>query len=216
MQARKTAAVAGALALLLAAGGCARPSDDPPEASPTASTPEASEPAEEPPAEPTEQPTAEPTDAPTNAPAQGPAFLDPATVSEQEPGGEHLLTVTNVRAADNGAFDRVVFDLGGSGTPGWRVEYVDQALDDGSGDPIDVTGGAVLQVRISGTGMPMDTGVEEYAGAPVALSGTAIQEVVYRFVFEGYSTAFVGVAEQRPFRVFTLQDPLRLVVDVEH
>ena len=48
------------------------------------------------------------------------------------------------------------------------------------------------------------------------LSGTAIQEVVSRFVFEGYSPAFVGVAEQRPFRVFTLQDPLRLVVDVEH
>ena len=40
-------------------------------------------------------------------------------------------------------------------------------------------------------------------------------EPVLRGVFEGYTQAFVGVDdEQRPFRVFSLEDPTRVVVDV--
>jgi len=223
MRARKTAAVAGTVALLIAAGACATADGDPAPAATAPSstdpgTPAGESPSPEPPAE-TSEPGESPGEdgtAPPDAPAGGPAFLDPGTVAESAPGGAQLLTVTNVRVAANEGFDRVVFDLDGDGSPGWRVEYVDEALDDGSGIPIPVEGGAVLQVRVAGTGMPMDTGVEEYSGDPVNLSGAAVQQVVYRFVFEGYSTAFVGVDEQRPFRVFVLQDPLRVVVDVQH
>ncbi len=217
-----TTAATLALGLALAVGGC---STEEPTAGPTPSatgqspsaTPEPSEDATSSPSPQSPVPSDEPTEAGESPGSDaGPAFVEPGTVLEQEPAGEWQLTVTNVRAADNGTFDRIVFDLEGDATPGWRVEYVDEALDDGSGKPVDVEGGAVLAVRVAGVGMPFETGVEEYAGGPVTLGGAAVQQVVYRFVFEGYATAFVGVDEQRPFRVFTLTDPLRLVVDVQH
>ncbi|AEG44832.1 hypothetical protein [Isoptericola variabilis] len=155
------------------------------------------------------------TDEPTGSAPPFAANTEPDTA---EPGGDARLTVTDVRVGAHDGFDRVVFDLGGSGTPGWRVEYVDEAVDDGSGNPVDVDGDAILQVVISGTAMPDDSGVPEYDGGPVDPDGTeAVEEVVYRFWFEGYSTAFIGVdGERRPFRVFALSDPARVVVDVRH
>lgn len=204
----RTFTAAAAVLLALALAGCGeQPADD------AGSPPATSEAPTESPTGP-EEPSAEPTD--SDEPATGVPFDDPGTIAEAEPGAGALLTVTNVRAASHDSFDRVVFDLGGTGTPGWRVEYVDEALDDGSGLPVEVDGDAVLQVRISGTGVPMDTGVEEFAGGTVELGGDSVEEVVYRFVFEGYTTAFVGADERHPFRVFTLENPTRLVVDVEH
>ena len=42
-----------------------------------------------------------------------------------------------------------------------------------------------------------------------------VEEVQLLGVFEGYTQAFVGVdGEQRPFRVFGLENPTRVVVDV--
>jgi hypothetical protein len=66
--------------------------------------------------------------------------------------------------------------------------------------------------------MPDDSGVTEYDGATVDPDGTeVVEEVVYRFWFEGYTTAFVGVdGERKPFRVFALSDPTRVVVDIRH
>ncbi|QAY71576.1 AMIN-like domain-containing (lipo)protein [Xylanimonas protaetiae] len=212
---------AGALALTLALAGCAGSGDEPP-ASPGPSTPAASEASSPTPtATPgdeatTPAPTGTADDPSADDPSADVPFADPTTVSEAEPADGAMLTVTDVRAASHGTFDRVVFDLGGTGTPGWRVEYVDQALDDGSGLPVDVDGDEVLQVRISGTGIPADTGVTEFSGATVDLDGESVEEVVYRFVFEGYTTAFVGTDDRTPFRVFTLDNPTRLVVDVEH
>lgn len=206
----RTFTAAAAMLLAVALAGCGQQPADTAGPPPTTADAMTSEPAT-----PSASPTAEPDD--TDEPTMDVPFEEPGTVAEADPGAGTLLSVTDVRAASHDTFDRVVFDLAGSGdgAPGWRVEYVDEALDDGSGLPVDVTGDAVLQVRISGTGIPADTGVEEYGGDPVTLSGGAVQEVVYRFVFEGYTTAFVGVDEQRPFRVFTLTNPTRLVVDVE-
>jgi hypothetical protein len=138
--------------------------------------------------------------------------------SARDPGGAQLLTVTGVRVAQHAGFDRVVFDLGGRGSPGWDVAYVDGAVDDGSGERVDVDGESILSVRIRGTAMPMDSGVEEYGGTNIDLGGTdAVEEVVYRFGFEGDTTAFIGVDDERaPFRVFALEDPKRVVVDIQH
>ncbi|GAB2458193.1 hypothetical protein GCM10007967_10560 [Xylanimonas ulmi] len=208
---------AALVAVLLTAAGCATTDDAPASPAPTATDSPAASPTASPSPTPSpgEDPSQEPGDATSEGPG-GPAFEDPANVVTAEPTAAGAgLTVTDVRAATHDGFDRVVFDLGGAGAPGWRVEYVDDALDDGSGLPVEVAGGAVLQVRISGVGLPMDTGVEEYAGDVVTLPGGAVRQVVYRFMFEGYATAFLGVDEPRPFRVFALQDPARVVVDIE-
>jgi hypothetical protein len=39
---------------------------------------------------------------------------------------------------------------------------------------------------------------------------------VWDTTFEGTSVAFVGTTEETPFRVYLLEDPTRVVLDVVH
>ena len=78
--------------------------------------------------------------------------------------------VTGIRTARNDGFDRIVFDLGGKGDPGWYVRYIRKPRQDGSGDPVAV---------------------------------------------EGDQLAFIGLTgRKKPFRVFALSNPTRVVVDI--
>ena len=164
-----------------------------------------------------------PSAAPTPSPASGDApqeevFAADAGRDEQAASGGPL-AVTEVRVARQDGYDRVVFELDGreAGQPGWTVEYVEQARQDGSGNPVEVEGEATLSVRISGVGYPMDTGVEEQPTEPAVPSGTeVVRDVVVGAVFEGVFEAFVGTTREAPFRVFRLEDPARVVVDVRH
>lgn len=160
---------------------------------------------------------------PSAAPAasdepQQPVFAADTGRDEQQASGGPL-AVTAVRVARQDGYDRVVFELAGreAGQPGWTVEYVDEARQDGSGDRVDVQGEARLSVRISGVGYPMDTGVEEQPTAPAVPPGTeVVRDVVLASVYEGVFEAFVGTSRQAPFRVFRMEDPARVVVDVRH
>jgi hypothetical protein len=137
---------------------------------------------------------------------------DPDTA---DPAGDPV-TVTEIRIGRHEGFDRVVFEVDGGGMPGWDVRYVDEPTSQGSGDPVDVQGAEVLQVTLTGTGYPFDTGVDEWAGPdPLAGHGTAtVTEVAWDATFEGTSVAFVGMTARAPFRVFLLEDPARVVLEV--
>ncbi|TQC48603.1 hypothetical protein EEB14_14330 [Rhodococcus sp. WS4] len=127
------------------------------------------------------------------------------------------LTVTDVRVGEHDGFDRVVYELGGKGTPGWRVQYVDEAVQDGSGKTIPVAGNGILQVQIDGSAYPFDSDVEGYSGPnPVpGVPGGTVTEVNGALVFEGVTQSFIGVTQPgRPFTVSTLSGPTRVVVDV--
>ncbi|AII04998.1 AMIN-like domain-containing (lipo)protein [Rhodococcus opacus] len=127
------------------------------------------------------------------------------------------LTVTDVRVGEHEGFDRVVYELGGKGTPGWRVAYVDEAVQDGSGKTIPVSGNGILQVQIDGSAYPFDSDVEGYSGPnPVpGVPGGTVTEVNGALVFEGVTQSFIGVTQpDRPFTVSALSDPTRVVVDV--
>ncbi|MBD0023854.1 hypothetical protein GII33_14210 [Gordonia pseudamarae] len=127
------------------------------------------------------------------------------------------LSVTGIRVGHHDGFDRVVFDLGGSGTPGWRVDYTDEPTRPGSGAPITVRGRSVLQVVLIGLGYPMDTGVDEYTG-PNPVDGVhTVEQVHLTGVFEGEAVGFIGVDADKPaVRVTSLTNPTRLVVDLAH
>lgn len=135
-----------------------------------------------------------------------------------EPSGGPL-GVKSIRVARQDGYDRVVFELGGrnAGEPGWTVEYTDDPRQDGSGNPVEVQGEATLEVRISGVGYPMDTGVADAPGQPaVPPAAEVVEEVEDAALFEGVFQAFVGTSRKAPFRVFRLADPPRVVVDVRH
>jgi hypothetical protein len=151
------------------------------------------------------------------APSAAPAFPANTAKDTQEPVGGPL-TVTAVRVARQDGYDRVVFELAGKagGAPGWRVEYVDNPSRDGSGEPVDVAGAATLVVLVDGAGYPDDTGEQEADSAAVPGDAEVVEEVELGSVFEGTYEAFVGVSRKAPFRVFRLEDPARVVVDVRH
>jgi hypothetical protein len=109
-----------------------------------------------------------------------------------------------------------VFELAGSasGHAGWRVEYVTAPESDGSGDPVQVKGSAFLQVVLTGVGYPMDTGVPEPTARSIRPTTALVQEVRLNGVFEGQYQAFIGLSAKKPFRVFRLSDPERVVVDI--
>ena len=153
---------------------------------------------------------------PSSAPAEGPAFPADTDPDTAEASADARVTVTDIRTGRHDGFDRVVLEVEGAGTPGWDVRYVDAASSQGSGEPVEVDGDAVLQVTVTGAGYPYDTGAEEYAGAdPLPGEGTqTVTEVAFDATYEGTTVAFIGTSSRAPFRVYLLEDPSRLVVEV--
>ena len=105
-----------------------------------------------------------------------------------------------------------MLELSGTATPGWGVAWSDEAVAEGSGDVVPLEGDHVLTISASGTAMP-DAGSFE---VPARLGPAgSVAEVQVNGWFEGYTQVFAGVeGDERPFRVFTLTDPPRLVVDI--
>ncbi len=206
------------LALLVGATGCGGGS---PEAegtsSPNASSSSSASSSAS--ASPSESPSEPAGSASPSAPASSPAGQPfPADLRPDDggPGKGNGLGVTDVRVGRNPGFDRVVFDLGGTGTPGWRVSYVARPVQEGSGDPVRLRGSAYLQVDLRAMGMPVDTGVPPFGDSTTRIRGAGgIAEVAPGAVFEGQQQAFIGITGgRRPFRAFALKDPTRVVVDV--
>ncbi len=193
--------------LLLAAALLAGCGNGAPATSPSASTGDAAAPA-----------TA--SDSPsTGADSTGtdtPPFEGDTQPATREASADARVTVSEIRTGRQDGYDRVVLELGGSGTPGWDVRYVDAAYSQGRGDQIEVAGQAVLQVTVTGAGYPYETGLEEWTGPdPLPGNGTrTVTEVAWDATFEGTSVAFVGTTGEAPFRVYALDDPARVVVEV--
>jgi hypothetical protein len=160
-----------------------------------------------------------------DAPAETPAAETPAAdfPGDTEPdtesaSGDARVTVSDVRLAAQDGFDRIVFDVGGAGTPGWNVRYVEDPIEPGRGEPVQLEGDAVLQVEITGAGYPFETGIDEFSSAgTISAAGTgSVTEIEFLATFEGVTTAFAGVQAEAPFRVYLLENPMRVVVEVAH
>lgn len=162
----------------------------------------------------TESPAGTTTSTFTEAPADAPRDALP---KRGAPSGDAGLTVTDIRIGSQPGFDRVVYDLGGIGDPGWIVQYVDRAIQDGSGNELDVAGQSILEVQILGSAYPFDSNVAPYAGPDPATDPAAprIAGVYRTLVFEGTTQSFIGVNADRPaFLVSSLSNPTRLVIDI--
>ena len=137
--------------------------------------------------------------------------------------------ITNLRAGRHECFDRLVVDLGAppAGTPsqhaGYWVEYVSQVVEDGSGRPVPLAGGAFLSVVVHAPAHDL-AGRPTYRPADrahaVNVSGfSTFRQVAFAGTFEGSTTIGLGVRARLPFRVLLLSGPgtgSRLVIDVAH
>ncbi len=129
-----------------------------------------------------------------------------------------FLSPVNVRFGVHDGYDRIVLDLEGSGQPGWLSEYVDNPRAEGSGATVSLEGTADLQTTVKGVVYPTETGAQDYVG-PMRFQPTTagvVEEVVYGPVFEGKAEVYIGLSSKQPFRVFLLEDPTRVVIDIYH
>ena len=141
-----------------------------------------------------------------------------ASVSQDSEIDETAL-LTDVRAAAQDGYDRVVFEFA-NGVPGYDVGYAERPIvADGSGDEVEVEGGAVLVVRMEpalDADLTKEDAPRTYTGPNRISPDTAVlMELVRTGGFEAVLTWAVGVDEERPFRVSTLESPARIVIDVE-
>jgi len=145
-----------------------------------------------------------------------PPFPADTRPDTQQASADASGSVTEIRLGRHQGYDRVVFEFDGAGTPGWDVRYTDAPSRQGSGEAVDLAGDAALQVTITGVGYPPDTGIAEYSG-PQRVSGAGtevVAEVFFDGTFEGITTALVGTEAETAFRVYLLERPTRVVLDV--
>ncbi|MFC9964770.1 hypothetical protein ACFVH4_11065 [Nocardia ignorata] len=127
--------------------------------------------------------------------------------------------VRDVRAGRHDCYDRLVIDLTGP-QAGYRVGYVGTVTQDGSGAGVPLRGGAFLQVTVLAPAHD-DAGASTYLPSNrsdlVNVNGyQTFRQVAWAGSFEGQTTLGLGVRARLPFRVFTLEGPSRVVIDVAH
>lgn len=130
--------------------------------------------------------------------------------------GEELL-LSEIRTGEHEGYDRIVFEHAGDGAPGWQAEYVDEALEPGSGFPLEIEADAILYLSAVGL-VPKNAGSEQ--GQLEVFSwtgeqGTVVQEVMTTFVHHGTASYYVGLDRERDYRVSVWEHPdgPRLIID---
>jgi len=137
--------------------------------------------------------------------------------------------LTGVRVGRHDCFDRMVIDIAGRPAAGYDVRYIQPPYRaEGSGAPLLVAGGAVLQISVHAPAY------DDNGNSTVPWGGTAIvirpdqfqsggfrtfRDLVWGGTYEGYSSFGLGVRARLPYRVMQLDGPgagTRLVVDVAH
>ncbi len=216
-QTRLTPVFALAVATAMLTVGCTT-DNPPPTVTATVSTTPAS-PSETPQADPDPSPSASETPLPDAGPpaeaAPFPADREPDTAQAST---DARLSPVDLRFGVHDGFDRVVIDLAGAGTPGWLGQYVEEPTQQAAGEPVYVLGDAYLEILVSGVVYPTEAGAQPFEGprtiTPVL--GGVIKEVRYGSEFEGQVEIWIGLTSDQPFRVYSLTDPTRVVIDVQH
>lgn len=152
-------------------------------------------------------------------PDEGPEWTMPGSRLEQSVEGDPdraTGAIVDVRTGAHDGFDRVVLDLDGEDPEvGWFGELRDEAPDFVTGDPIPIPGTSVLHVPVYNLTWLDDR--ERYEQERTPGEGTVnVTEVYFGVLNEGQQEIFIGLEEPAPFRVFRLDDPARVVIDVRH
>lgn len=132
-----------------------------------------------------------------------------------------LLGITDIEVSAHDGYDRVTFTLeGDDGEVGFRARYVDDPRSAGSGFEVDVDGQAVLHLSLQGMAIPDDLPEDVrdrlWQEERVTVDGAGIVEIVDDSIFEGQQELFLGTTGVNAFDVAHLEDPQRVVVEVQH
>src|SRR5689334_25050187 len=123
-------------------------------------------------------------------------------------------TLTQIRAAHQPGYDRLVFQFSGGLPAHYSARYVPQVIGDASGLPVNVVGSAKLLVRFTPAAGHDVLGHVTYGAAQRTYALPGVIQVVNAGDFENVLSFGVGVARAEPFRVYTLAHPSRVVVEI--
>jgi hypothetical protein len=132
-------------------------------------------------------------------------------------------SVTGIRSGQHTCFDRLVIDIRGKAA-GYNVRYVSKVVQDGSGQPIKLRGGAFLQVTANSPSYDSTTGTATFTPANRSEVTNVSKYQTFRQLawagsYEGYTTLGLGVRARLPFKAYTLPgagNTSKLVIDVAH
>lgn len=163
-----------------------------------------------------------PSEAPSSDVAAGPAdtatWTAGVTSAPPDVGPPPLPVLTALRTATHPDYERMVVEIDSeaSGRPGYQVEYVDRPLVEcGSGRQIFPVGDAWLELRLEPAAAHTEEGRPTLGARELPLDGALLRHVYRTCDFEGIVVFVMALAEPNPYRVLTLADPWRIVVDVE-
>jgi hypothetical protein len=128
-------------------------------------------------------------------------------------GAQSAPTLVDVRAGGHADADRVVFEFEGD-VPTHSIRYVDQLVEDGSGNPVSLAGAANLEVVFQGANAHRENGSPTVSPRRFSPGLTAVKEIAQLGDFEAVVSYGIGIDQQRPIQVFTLSNPSRLVIDI--
>jgi hypothetical protein len=133
----------------------------------------------------------------------------------------NVTSMTNVRAGRHDCFDRLVLDYQGR-NDGFAVRYVPAIKGLGLAQPVDLRGGALLEIVVAEPYGPDTQPLYDPANSDELVDVTGwrtFRQVAWVELWESNSTLGLGVRARLPFRVFVLDGPgsgSRLVIDVAH
>ncbi len=150
-------------------------------------------------------PSATPSPVPaTSAPPGWPA-------TERTAAGSQTGYLTAIAVGQHSGYDRVVFTFSGA-IPGYTVGYVSEVVSDAKGDVVELPGQAFLHVVFHPS-----SGYQTYTGpGSITASFPALLQLRAAGDFEGYLSYGIGLSQRVGFRVFTLTQPFRVVIDMAH
>jgi hypothetical protein len=124
--------------------------------------------------------------------------------------------LVDIRTGRHPNFDRVVLDFRGA-PPGYVAGYVNKVYADPSGRLIRLRGDASMMIRLKPAMAHRADGSLTYSGPDkFSTSDPNLRQVALAGDFEGVVSIALGLRHKAGFRVFTLRDPTRIVVDVAH
>ena len=133
----------------------------------------------------------------------------------QNPGHPEL-QIEDVRAGSHEGVDRVVVELSGTGTPNVLAGYTADPRQQASGLPLVPGGNAYFELIIQGVPWSMGLSDADLAKAdPAGVAAGGIQEIADGGIFEADAQYIVGLNAQRPYNLYLLENPTRVVVDFQ-
>lgn len=132
-----------------------------------------------------------------------------------EPPAPATPVLTGIRTGANPDFDRIVLDFSGP-PPQVSSRFVDELIQDGSGDIEWLTGAAFAEVQTTPAQAHDDAGNSSYDWPRKFRTRdlTNVMAVAITGDYEGYLSIGVGMRKQTWVTVFTLTAPTRVVIDV--